>query len=278
MIGKIKDKIRLLRHKGKESYLSVYKITGVCPKDIRFYELALLHKSSCVEAPGGRRIDNERMEFLGDAVLSSIVADILYKRYPGEQEGFLTDARSKIVQRKTLNHIAEVLGLPKMIRCKAIRFTYKNYLPGNALEALVAAVYLDLGYRSCYRFIEDIILGKHVPLETLVRKEINFKSSFLEWCQKNKVKVHFALADTFFSPRGTTLFRTDICIGFRYITIGTGTGASKKESQQNAAKNVLKQLRTDKDFLQYILASNSEPEPEIEQDNVPAPESLEPLY
>ena len=228
MFTQLYKKIRLLKHKNKEPYSSLYKILGFYPDNVHVYEQAFLHKSSSVEDSDGKWLNNERLEFLGDAVLDAIVADIVYKHFQNKREGFLTNTRSKIVQRETLNRVAVELGLDKMVVYSAKLSSHNNHMYGNALEALIGAIYLDQGYRACYRFINDVIIKRYIDLDNIARKEVNFKSSLIEWSQK---KTGVTLAD---------------------MQIGVGIGYSKKESQQNAAKMAIKKLRTDKTFQQFI--------------------------
>jgi ribonuclease-3 len=256
-----KEKIRLFCHQGKEPYLSIYSITGFCPKDIRVYEQAFLHKSSC-NYNEGRRLNNERLEFLGDAVLGVIVADILYKRFPSKREGFLTDSRSKIVQRETLNRVAVELGIDKLLHYSGRPHhstAHNTYICGNALEALIAAVYLDRGYRACYRFIDTVIIRKYIHLDSIVRKEVNFKSNLIEWGQKNKVEVVFNLAESVTARNGDITFRTVVLLGG--IEAGDGWGYTKKESQQKSAKVAVKKLHTDKEFHRSLFDSVREVTP-----------------
>ncbi|MDF9830493.1 ribonuclease-3 [Parabacteroides sp. PF5-6] len=267
----LNKKIRLLKNKGKEPYLSVYKIVGFYPDDIRLYEQAFLHKSSSVEVHNGKWINNERLEFLGDAILDSIVADILYKHFPYKREGFLTNTRSKIVQRDTLNRIAIELGIDKQVRFSSRMNTHNNHMNGNALEALIGAIYLDQGYRRCFHFINDVMIGQHIDLEQIARKEVNFKSSLIEWSQKNKIEINFDLIESFMDNDGNPVFQTAICLGERQI--GIGIGYSKKESQQNAAKMAVKKLRNDRETQQYVaeLKKNNTGEntPDQEFDELP---------
>ena len=137
------DKIRLLFRKDRESYLCFYRMLGFYPHDIRYYEQALLHKSSSVKLDNGRLFNNERLEFLGDAVLSAVVGDIVYQEFDGKREGFLTNTRSKIVSRESLNQVAEQIGLSKLIKFTARHSAHNSYMGGNAFEALIGAIYLD---------------------------------------------------------------------------------------------------------------------------------------
>ncbi|MCD7935710.1 MAG: ribonuclease III [Tannerellaceae bacterium] len=250
MLTKLYRKIRLLKHKGREPYSSLYKLLGFYPENVHLYEQAFLHKSSSVEGNDGKWLNNERLEFLGDAILDAIVADIVYKHFRNRKEGFLTNTRSKIVQRENLNRIAVQLGLHKMVVYSAKLNSHHNHLYGNALEALIGAIYLDQGYEICYRFIEERIIQKHIDLDMIARKEVNFKSALIEWSQKNKLDITFDLIESFIDNDGNPVFQTAITL-VEY-QIGVGIGYSKKESQQNAAKMAIKKLRTDKEFQQLV--------------------------
>ena len=225
----------------KEPYSSLYKILGFYPDNIHLYEQAFLHKSSSVESGDGRWLNNERLEFLGDAVLDAVVADIVYKHFQNKREGFLTNTRSKIVQRETMNRVAVELGLDKMVVYSAKLSSHNNHMYGNALEALIGAIYLDQGYEVCYNFIQNVLIKKHVNLETIARKEVNFKSSLIEWSQKNKMEVSFELIEQFLDHDSNPVFQTEVRI--EGLPAGTGTGYSKKESQQNAAQMAIKKVK-----------------------------------
>lgn len=250
MFTRLYKSIRLLKNKNKEPYISLYKILRFYPDNIRLYEQAFLHKSSSVESGDGKWLNNERLEFLGDAVLDAIVADIVYKHFQNKREGFLTNTRSKIVQRETLNRIAVELGLDKMVVYSAKLNTHNNHMYGNALEALIGAIYLDQGYRQCYQFIQEVLIKKYINLDTIARKEVNFKSSLIEWSQKNKLEITFDLIESFVDNDGNPVFQTGVTLSD--MQIGVGIGYSKKESQQCAAKMAIKKLRTDREFQQYI--------------------------
>ena len=155
----------------KEPYSSLYKILGFYPDNIHLYEQAFLHKSSSVESGDGRWLNNERLEFLGDAVLDAVVADIVYKHFQNKREGFLTNTRSKIVQRETMNRVAVELGLDKMVVYSAKLSSHNNHMYGNALEALIGAIYLDQGYERCKQFMEEKILKNYIDLDKMSRKD-----------------------------------------------------------------------------------------------------------
>lgn len=250
MLKKLYKKIRLLKKKGKEPYFSLYKILGFYPDNIHIYEQAFLHKSSSRKGDDGKWQNNERLEFLGDAILDAIVADIIYKKFQYKREGFLTNTRSKIVQRETMNRVAVQLGLDKMVAYSTKTNSHNNHMYGNALEALIGAIYLDQGYQVCYDFIQNVMIKKYIDLDTIARKEVNFKSSLIEWSQKNRLEIVFNLIESFTDNEGNPVFQTSITLSDTQI--GVGIGYSKKESQQSAAKMAIKKLRTDKEFQQFI--------------------------
>ena len=169
--------------------MSLFKILGFAPNDIQIYELALVHKSSPLKLEENKWANNERLEYLGDAILDAVVADILYKQYPTKREGFLTNTRSKIVQRETLDQLAIKIGLDKLVIYSAKLCSHSNHLYGNALEAFIGAIYLDQGYDKTYQFIRDRLIKRHLNVEELIRKEVNFKSNLIEWSQKNKASA-----------------------------------------------------------------------------------------
>ena len=249
------DRIRLLFRKDKESYLCFYRMLGFYPRDIRIYEQALLHKSSSVKSDKGRLLNNERLEFLGDAILDAVVGDIVYQKFEGKREGFLTNTRSKIVSRESLNHVAEQIGLVKLIKFNTRQSAHNSYMGGNAFEALVGAIYLDRGYEYCKYFMEHRIIGQFLNLEKLSRKEVNFKSKLIEWTQKNKVVIAFELISQTLDEFNSPVFETEILI--EGIPACKGKGYSKKESQQIAAHETLNKIKKDSAFLERIFAEKA---------------------
>ncbi|MFV0587244.1 ribonuclease III [Bacteroides reticulotermitis] len=249
------DKIRLFFRKDKESYLCFYRILGFYPRNIDIYEQALLHKSTSIRSEKGRPLNNERLEFLGDAVLDAIVGDIVYKHFEGKREGFLTNTRSKIVQRETLNKLAVEIGLDKLIKYSTRSSSHNSYMYGNAFEAFIGAIYLDQGYERCKQFMEQKIINRYIDLEKLSRKEVNFKSKLIEWSQKNKLEVSFELIEQFFDQESNPVFQTEIRI--ERLPAGTGTGYSKKESQQNAAQMAIKKIK-DNTFMATVHKAKEE--------------------
>ncbi|MDH8701917.1 ribonuclease-3 [Dysgonomonadaceae bacterium PH5-43] len=256
MVKTIFYKIRSSLSKKERPYLLLYQISGFYPKDITLYEEALRHKSSSKENNNGIYFNNERLEFLGDAVLDAVIADILFKKYPKKNEGFLTNTRSKIVKRETLNKIARELGLHKMIVSSTQVNSPKSHILGNALEAFIGAIYLDQGYRKTYKFIETKILYPYIDINDLAKKEVNFKSKLLEWCQKHKISLEFELIENFVDRHSNTIFQTQVLLNG--LLAGVGTGHSKKESQQQASQMALAKIKKEKDFKEEVFSINSE--------------------
>ena len=262
--GNLKDRVRLLFRKDKESYLCFYRMLGFYPHDIRIYEQALLHKSSSVKTEKGRPLNNERLEFLGDAILDAVIGDIVYQKFEGKREGFLTNTRSKIVSRESLNRIAEQIGLLKLIKFNTRQSAHNSYMGGNAFEALVGAIYLDRGYEYCKFFMERRIIGTYLDLNKVSRKEVNFKSKLIEWTQKNKVEIVFDLIDQSYDEFNSPVFVSEVLI--EGIHACKGKGYSKKESQQIASHDTLNRIKKDSAFVESIFAAKAKrEEPEEEQ-------------
>ena len=277
-IENITDRIRLFFRKEKEPYFRFYRILGFYPHNIEIYKQALLHKSSSVKTQG-RLVNNERLEFLGDAILDAVVADIVYKKFEGKREGFLTNTRSKIVQRETLNNIAINIGLDKLIKYSSKQSSHNSYMSGNAFEALVGAIYLDRGYETCMKFMEKRIIGQYINLEKISRKEVNFKSKLIEWSQKNKFEIEFRLIGQSLDESQNPIFETQILV--ENISGGTGKGYSKKESQQEAAHATMTMIKKDSVFIDAIFAAKNERENSnnnLEQNNAVENTAIEEEY
>lgn len=261
--GNLIDKVRLLFRKDKESYLCFYRMLGFYPRNIRIYEQALLHKSSSVKSDKGRLLNNERLEFLGDAILDAVVGDIVYQKFDGKREGFLTNTRSKIVSRESLNRLAEQIGLLKLIKFNTRQSAHNSYMGGNAFEALVGAIYLDRGYEYCKFFMERRIIGQYLDLNKVSRKEVNFKSKLIEWTQKNKVEIVFELVEQSYDEFNSPIFESEILI--EGIHACKGKGYSKKESQQIAAHETLNKIKKDAAFVESVFAAKAKREGQLEE-------------
>ncbi|WP_298073463.1 ribonuclease III [uncultured Bacteroides sp.] len=263
------DKIRLLFHKERKSYFCFYRILGFLPHNLKIYQQALLHKSTSLRSEEGRLINNERLEFLGDAILDAVVGDIVFKHFEGKREGFLTNTRSKIVQRETLNKLAVEIGLDKLVKYASRSSSHNSYMYGNAFEAFIGAIYLDQGYDRCKQFMEKKIFRQYIDLDKMSRKEMNFKSKLIEWSQKYKVEVSFELIEQFIDHENNPVFQTEVRI--EGLPAGTGTGYSKKESQQNAAQRALRKIKSDHRFMESVEAVKTQA-PAPAQEESPAKE------
>ncbi len=204
----------------------------------------------------GKQLNNERLEFLGDAILDAVVGEMVYKQFPGKPEGFLTDTRSKLVKRETLGRLANETGLSNLILSSGRAATHNSYIGGNAFEALVGAVYLDQGYEACRKFWAKSIMGRYLNVEKMAYKEVNFKSKLLEWTQKNRVNIDFKLDEQSHDNTGSMKFVYTVFL--ETVQGETAEGFSKKESQQKACELTLKKLRHDAAFLDSIFAAKSE--------------------
>lgn len=252
MLNNIIDRIKLPFRKEKELYSSLYAILGFYPHDISYYKLALMHKSVMKRNAKGKPVNNERLEFLGDAILDAIVGDIVYRHFPGKREGFLTNTRSKLVQRDTLNKLANEMGISKLILSNGRSSSHNSYMGGNAFEALVGAMYLDRGYNTCMHFMEKRILSQMINIDKVAYKEVNFKSKLIEWGQKNRMKLTFEMLEQKKDDNGSPMFDYKVCI--EGVDGCSGVGYSKKESQQLASKLTLEKLRKEPKFIDEVFA------------------------
>lgn len=263
------DRIKLPFRKEKELYLSLYTILGFYPRNIELYQMALSHKSIHFKNKKGKPVNNERLEFLGDAILDAIVGDIVYKHFPGKREGFLTNTRSKLVQRETLNKIAQEIGLSRLIYSSGRNFSHNSYMAGNAFEALIGALYLDRGYNLCMRFMQKKILTKMVNIDTVAYKEVNFKSRLIEWAQKNKMNIAFNLLEQKKDDEGNPVFK--YCVVIEGIKCNSASGFSKKESQQLASEETLECIKKNTRFCDALFEAKKQRQ-EAEQNKETAQE------
>lgn len=228
-------------------------ILGFYPRNVEIYQQAFRHKSLSLRTEDGLLLNNERLEFLGDAVLNVLVADILFKQFNTKNEDFLSKTRSKIVQRNSLNKIALELGLDKLIVTSTPIELPHHSIYGNALEALIGAIYLDQGYRRCKLFLERKILERYVDIERIASIDVNFKSILLEWSQHEKVSLLFDTREMQKSEGKTSKFRASAMLNG--VSIGEGEGFSKKEAQQKASKEALKLIENEPDELKALFLS-----------------------
>ncbi len=227
------------RNVGKNLQRSIAHIIGERPSNLDLYQLALRHTSAAKATPiEGFRESNERLEYLGDAVLGMVIAEFLFKKYPYKDEGFLTEIRSRIVNRETLNGIAREIGLDILIEYDGNRTRHlptRSSMYGDALEALVGAIYLDKGFRFTRRFILNELLS-HYNIELVVQHNANFKSRLIEWAQRDGKEIRFEIL----SEKGTGHLREFIAqVMLNDEPFATGTGYSKKKAEQAAAEKAL---------------------------------------
>ena len=208
---------------------------GFEPVNINLYKLALLHKSK------NKNESNERLEYLGDAVLNLIVAEYLFKKYPFKDEGFLTKIRSKIVSRESLNNLGRKVGLKELINFKNVNEYSKNYnsLYGDALEAIIGAVYLDVGFEYCQEYIVKNIIIPYYNFDELVNKTHNFKSKILEWSQKEKKLIKFSTKKIILK-NNSSQFESILIIENKEIS--KGFGSNKKNAEKDASRLACKKL------------------------------------
>ena len=254
-LNNIIDRIKLPFRKEKELFSSLYEILGFYPHNIEYYKMALMHKSIRKRNDKGKPLNNERLEFLGDAILDAAVGYIVYRHYEGKREGFLTNTRSKLVSRETLGKLATEMHLSNLLLSAGHSTSHNSYVEGNAFEALVGAIYLDRGYDACLEFFEKRILGKYIDIDKVAFKEVNFKSKLLEWSQKNRVKLEYKLTKQRKDENGNPVFSFVVLL--EDVEGERGSGYSKKEAQQIASKETLQRLKREPQFVEAVFASKT---------------------
>lgn len=226
----------------KAYFKKLKNILGFVPGNIRLYQMAFRHKSVAKPIKEGVKNSNERLEFLGDAVLGSVIAELLFKLYPYKDEGFLTEMRSKIVSRANLNQLSRKLGFNELIEFDARMISYPNKqgsLLGDAFEALIGAVYLDKGYRFTREFLLSRIIKPHIDIHTLEITETNFKSRLIEWCQHNSKDVLFVQID---NPEGESAKMFSVKVVVDGEDCGIGRDFNKKSAEKMAAEKACEYL------------------------------------
>ena len=215
-------------------------ILGFYPGNLKLYDIAFIHKSASIYDSQGNYVNNERLEFLGDAILGAIIADFLYNRFPQEDEGFLTKTRSKLVNRSFLTKLTYDMGLNIYINSNTTKNIDNSHIYGDALEALIGAIYLDKDYKTVKYFVTKKILSQFVNLNEIEQNDSNFKSQLIEWSQKNKREVKFEtteeIGDKSKQPKFIAIVEID------NVEVGRGVGTTKKEAQQKAARQSLEKL------------------------------------
>ncbi|MGW8317374.1 MAG: ribonuclease III [Bacteroidales bacterium] len=218
-------------------YFTLAQKLGFFPFRISLYRMAFLPRSAARQHNGGERINNERLEYLGDAVLDTIVADYLFRHYPRGDEGFMSQVRARIVKRKTLDQLAIQVGIPSLMPDHLIASSKAKHLYGNTLEALIGAIYLDRGYPKARQFFIRRILQKHEDLNKLIQKDPDYKSRLIEWAQKNRMEVRFQTIEELQAGKKSPAFVATLYLNDEQK--GSGRGSSKKEAEQRASKEAL---------------------------------------
>ncbi|MCU0419680.1 MAG: ribonuclease III [Cyclobacteriaceae bacterium] len=211
--------------------VAIKTIAGFTPSNLALYELATLHSSRAKENNGFRE-SNERLEYLGDAILGAAVADYLFKKYPFKDEGFLTEIRSRIVNRESLNLLARKIGINKIVQFDHKNTQLAQVILGNTLEALIGAVYLDKGYLRTKKFVIDKLIQPHFDLETVIQSNSNHKSRLIEWSQREGKELSFVV-ETIKSSRQGKEFSAQVIIDGQ--PFGLGYGFTKKKAEQDAS-------------------------------------------
>lgn len=241
MIRHIWYLIKLLFISEKKFCYFLYSTLGYLPSNINLFKIAFIHKSASSFNQKGIDLNNERLEFLGDAILDAIIAEFLYNIFSFEDDGFLTKMKAKIVNRDMLNMIADKIGILEFIKAHTNNHRSNNtYIGGNAFEAIIGAVFLDKGYQQTKKFVINRIVRKHIDLYELEFSISDYKSHLLEWGQKNRIEVEIDTTESDNYTDNKPEFVSKIIIEEKIQ--GYGMGRSKKEAEQNASKKALKHL------------------------------------
>ena len=242
MLRDLRYRIKLFSSSRKEFYSFIKETTGFSPLRFRLYDLAFIHRSASSADLMGQPINNERLEYLGDAVLGTIVADYLYNRFPHKDEGFLTQMRSRIVNRSFLTQLTFKLGLNHFVNSNTNSVNESSHIFGDVFEAFIGAIYLDKGYQGAKDFVIKKVLSAYVDVKELERSDNNYKSQLIEWGQKYKRSVEFDTHENPDSSPDKPPFTSIIKIDGQIV--GKGQGYSKKEAQQNSACKALANIYT----------------------------------
>lgn len=242
--GRIHHILSIRSKEEKNLAKAIKAMTGFLPSNLKPYHIAVQHTSVAKQVNKNFKESNERLEYLGDSVLGMVVAEYLFKKYPFKDEGFLTELRSKIVSRDSLNNVARKIGIPDIVKFDRRRKTPNSHksLYGNALEALVGAIYVDKGFVASKKFIINKLLKPHYDIQELIATTKNFKSKLIEWCQKEGKSAKFEHVET--KEKG---YYKEFVMEVRLDEepIARGHGLSKKKAEQDAAREACGRLQID---------------------------------
>lgn len=225
---------------GTDLQEAIRNIFGYRPGNMAIYKLAFRHKSVASALENGHRHSNERLEYLGDAVLGSVVADFLFKKFPFKEEGFLTEMRSRIVSRTNLNALSRKLGLDKLIEASNDNNISSTSITGDAFEAFVGALYMDKGYDFAKKIIINRVIQTHLDIDEMIATEINFKSRIIEWAQKEKQQICFQVVDEIENGKKNKLYLVNLTINDQLL--GQGCHISIKRAEQHAAREAWEKI------------------------------------
>jgi len=216
-------------------------ILGFSPGNLELYEVAFIHRSATFTLPNGKKVNNERLEYLGDAVLDAILSDYLFEKFPEANEGFLTKIRSRIVNRDVLNQLAVSMGINKILISKVNSSHLTKNLYGDAFEALIGTVFLDKGFKKTKKLFIKNVLNKYLDLDLIIKTDSDYKSLVFEWVQKHKSNLIFTYKEEYDFDMKKSVFSTTLFIDKQEF--GEGHGSSKKEAEQEAASRAWKRLK-----------------------------------
>ena len=215
----------------------IKKLTGFKPRALQLYKQALIPKSSTLNILEEPTVHNERLEYLGDAILEAIITDYLYNKFPYKDEGFLTKLRSKFVNRTHLNNLGTKIAINKLIKPPFRQNKHKKNLAGDTLEAFIGAIYLDKGFPAAKKFVVKTLIHKYTNMDALIQNDTDYKSKILEWGQQSKKNIKFLTSGESKQKNNLSFFHTSLSIHKKIIS--EGSGSTKRESEQNAAANAI---------------------------------------
>jgi ribonuclease-3 len=225
----------------REFNSSLKKILGFRPGNLKLYEIAFIHRSATFTLPNGKKVNNERLEYLGDAVLDTILSDFLFEKFPDASEGFMTKIRSRIVNREVLNQLAVSMDLNSILISNVSSVHPTKNLYGDALEALIGSAFLDKGFKKTKKFFIRNVLNKYLDLDMIVKTDTDYKSLVFEWVQKHKSNLIFTYNEEYDFNLKKSVFSTTLIIDKKEF--GEGHGDSKKEAEQEAASKAWIRLK-----------------------------------
>lgn len=217
------------------------KLLGFRPGNLKLYEIAFIHRSASFTLPNGKKVNNERLEYLGDAVLDAILSDFLFEKFPDANEGFLTKIRSRIVNRDVLNQLAVSMGINKILISNVSSVHPTKNLYGDAFEALIGSVFLDKGFKKTKKVFLKNVLNRYLNLEEIATTDSDYKSLVFEWVQKHKSNLIFTYKEEYDFDLKKSVFSTTLFID--KVESGEGHGSSKKEAEQEASSQAWKRLK-----------------------------------